>query len=131
MRQAVGDWFEFIDDVEAHFGDGDPSPSTTTLDVSHVSDVVHASGDMSPETPTTGFHESPKEALAIAADPMEPTLVQLAERIKLQFAQLKLALASEYEERKTKTDLQMADPIADSSEEVLTQVSGVSLFLEV
>jgi hypothetical protein len=47
--------------------------------------------------------------------------------------QLKLALKSEYEERKKKhlgVVTEMAGPIADYSEEVLPHVSGVSLFLE-
>jgi hypothetical protein len=43
---------------------------------------------------------SPNELTDTSAELMKPTLVQLAESIKLQFEHLRLALTSEYEERK-------------------------------
>jgi hypothetical protein len=57
---------------------------------------------------------SPKEVMATTSQPT--ALVQLVESIKLQFAQLKLALNSENEERKKKHlgDItEMAWPSAD------------------
>jgi hypothetical protein len=134
LRKVVGAWPEFIGDVEAHFAVGDLT-STTILGVAaHPSEVVHAGGDISLETPTRCSPVSAKEMMATTAERTEPTLVQLAESIKLQFTQSKLALTSEFVERKKKIHLgtvtQMAVAIADSSEEVLTHVGGVSLFLE-
>ncbi|KAK1612329.1 hypothetical protein QYE76_036002, partial [Lolium multiflorum] len=131
LRQVVSDWPEFINDVEAHFGVGDLPPLATILGTGHSTVVVHVSGHISPGTPTRCLPVSPKEVMATTSQPTEPTLLQLVDSIKLQFAQLKLALTSEYEGMNNRNlGTQMAGPIVDSSEEVLTHVSGVSMFLE-
>jgi hypothetical protein len=133
LRQVVGDWPEFIDDVEAHFVVGALSPSTAILGDDHPCGVVHGIVDISPETPTRCSPLSPKEVTTTDAKPMKPTPFQLVESIKLQVVQLKLALTSEYEENKKRqlgTVTQMAEPVVDSHEEVLTHINGVSMFLE-
>jgi hypothetical protein len=73
LRQVVGDWPEFIDDVEAHFVVGALSPSTTILGDDHPCGVVHGTVDISPETPTRCSPVSPKEVTTTDAKPMKPT----------------------------------------------------------
>jgi hypothetical protein len=46
LHQVVGDWPEFIDDVEAHFGVGDLPPSKI-LGVAYLSVDFNACGDIS------------------------------------------------------------------------------------
>jgi hypothetical protein len=76
---VVGDWPEFIDDVEAHFGAGDLLPSTTILGADNTSVVVHASGDISPDmmdtivksmepTPLNGHSSNAKETTLAVSD---------------------------------------------------------------
>jgi hypothetical protein len=134
LRKVIGDWPEFIGDVEAHFGVEDLTPSTTILGVAaHSSKVVQASGDISLEKPTRCSPVSSKEMMATTTEQTKPTLVQLAEKNKLQIAQSTLVLTSEYEKTKNRhleTVTQMAEPIVYFFEEVLTHVSGVSMFRE-
>lgn len=52
LRQVVGEWHEFMYDVEAHFGVGELPPSTQILDAAPPSVVLHATGDISVTQPT-------------------------------------------------------------------------------
>lgn len=117
LRQAVGDWPEFMDTVEAHFGVEDPPPATPIVGAAPPSVVVHASGDISPAPPTRCLTVNPKEVMDTAAEPTEPTIAQLEQRLNFPFAQVDLA----------------PDRLEDGTQmaEALTHVGGVSLFLEI
>lgn len=133
LRQAVGDWSEFMDNVESHFGVADLPPLVPIMGVSHPSYSVHASEDISPKPPNSCLPVSFKEVMVTAANPTELTLVQCVESIQLQIAQLKLALDSEYEERKMshlQSVNQMPEPMTEGADDVFTCVGGSSLFLE-
>lgn len=122
LRQVVGDWSEFMESVELHFGAADLPPLTPILGSAQPSLNVYASEDISCSTPC--LNESQQEVMDKAAEPMKPTLAQLTERLKLQSAQLQMAVD------KLATVTRMAETVAASDEEVLTNVAGVSLFRE-
>jgi hypothetical protein len=124
LSQVVGDWSEFMESVELHFGVADLPPLTPILGTAQPSVNVHASEYISCATPIRCLKESEREVMDRAVEPMKLTLAQLTERLKLQSAQLQMAVD------KLATVTRMAETVAASDEEVLTNVAGVSLFRE-
>jgi hypothetical protein len=123
LRQVVGDWSEFMESVELHFGAADLPPLTPILGSAQPSLNVYASEDISCSTPC--LNESQQEVMDKAAEPMKPTLAQLTERLKLQSAQLQVSLLPEPAEVVLSELHRM-----EFEDDVLTTVGGLSLFLE-
>jgi hypothetical protein len=63
LRQTVGDWYEFMDNVESHFAD--LPTSVHTMGTAHLSVHVHASEDISPATTTKCANKSPLEVMVM------------------------------------------------------------------
>jgi hypothetical protein len=125
LSQVVGDWSEFMESVELHFGVADLPPLTPILGTAQPSVNVHASEYISCATPIRCLKESEREVMDRAVEPMKLTLAQLTERLKLQSAQLQVSLLPEPAEVVLSELHRM-----EFEDDVLTTVGGLSLFLE-